>query len=70
MISFMLKDVVEYPRTTTVSLTMTVIDIDDETPKFIDLSSDCTRKCKDCFVKSFIGNVSYENKVNETNRMS
>ncbi|XP_063406450.1 uncharacterized protein LOC134690411 [Mytilus trossulus] len=45
---------------------MTVIDIDDETPKFIDMSSDCTRKCKDCFVKSFIGNVSYENKGDVT----
>lgn len=61
-----LKDVDENPRTTTVSLTMTVMDIDDEPPKFIDMSPDC-RKCKECSIKSFFGNVSYENKVKQTN---
>ncbi|XP_071143296.1 uncharacterized protein [Mytilus edulis] len=60
-----IKDVDENPTTTTVSLTMTVMDIDDEPPKFIDMSPDC-RKCKECSIKSFFGNVSYENKGDVT----
>ncbi|XP_076083191.1 uncharacterized protein LOC143054160 isoform X2 [Mytilus galloprovincialis] len=61
-----IKDVDENPQTTTVPLTMTVIDIDDEPPQFIDMSRDCIRKCKKCSIKSFIGNVSYENKGDVT----
>ncbi|CAG2201903.1 unnamed protein product [Mytilus edulis] len=43
------------------------MDVDDEPPKFIDMSPDeCNRKCKECSIKSFIGNVSYENKGDVT----
>ncbi|CAC5367643.1 unnamed protein product [Mytilus coruscus] len=65
-LNVIIKDVDESPKTATVSLTMTVIDVDDEPPKFIDMSSDCDRKCNTCFSKSFIGNVSYENKGDVT----
>ncbi|XP_076083196.1 uncharacterized protein LOC143054160 isoform X6 [Mytilus galloprovincialis] len=49
-------------KTATSSLTMTVIDLDDEPPKFVDMLQGCNKKCKTCYTKSFIGNTSYESK--------
>ncbi|VDI63753.1 Hypothetical predicted protein [Mytilus galloprovincialis] len=41
---------------------MTVTDLDDEPPKFVDMLPGCNKKCKTCYTKSFIGNTSYESK--------
>lgn len=60
---FLLKDENPKQKTATSSLTMTVIDLDDEPPKFIDMLPGCNMKCKTCYTKSFIGNTSYESKV-------
>ncbi|XP_076083193.1 cadherin-89D-like isoform X4 [Mytilus galloprovincialis] len=61
-LNVIIKDENPKQKTATSSLTMTVIDLDDEPPKFVDMLQGCNKKCKTCYTKSFIGNTSYESK--------